>query len=227
MRIGELAKELGITPKELIAYLKDNGFVYSSHMQKIADDAYDFVQDNYVKPDVEDDDDAEKVSEAPASNKTSTPAPIEVKKYEPDDLIPCKSVVPFKLNALSVDKTRVYHWEYFGDVDYLTYRDLSALRRSKYITKPWIIIEDADLCYQWRRELGDTYKYFLGVEYPEEFFEKDDDEFTTLLKKAPDTLKDVIKTTAIGMIHAQNFPTVQKIRIVDETLGTCLMEFLS
>ena len=148
------------------------------------------------------------------------------KKFKPDDIIACKSVVPYKLNAVGVDKNKVYHWAYYGDVDYLEYRDLQALRRTVYITRPLIMIEDPDLCYQWRRELGDTYKYYLGIDYPEEFFEKSDSEFENLLKTAPDIIKDVIKITAVNMIRNENYPSVQKLVLIDEALGTCLKEFL-
>ena len=79
------------------------------------------------------------------------------KSYNPDDEIPCKSVTPWKLTAVGVDKHTIYHWEYFGDIEYLKYRDLQALRRTEYITKPNILIMDADLRSQWGRELGDTY----------------------------------------------------------------------
>ena len=151
---------------------------------------------------------------------------IVTKTFKPDDVIPCRSVTPWKLNALGIDGRTVYHWEYFGDVDYLTYRDLQALRRSDFVTKPKFIIEDADLCYQWRRELGDTYKYFLGVEYPEEFFDLSDNEFEKLLKQAPDTIKEVIKVTAMNMIKNENYPTIQKLTLIDNILGTCLKEFI-
>lgn len=40
MKVYELAKELGITPKELISFLRENGYKVSSHMQKLDDDGY-------------------------------------------------------------------------------------------------------------------------------------------------------------------------------------------
>ena len=81
-------------------------------------------------------------------------------------------------------------------------------------------------CYQWRRELGDTYKYYLGVEYPEEFFDLTDREFEKLLRVAPNTIKEVIKFTAMNMVRNENYPTLQKLTLVDESLGTCIKDFL-
>ena len=49
MKVYELAKELDITPKELISFLRENGYKVSSHMQKLDDDVIDFTNNNFVK----------------------------------------------------------------------------------------------------------------------------------------------------------------------------------
>ena len=194
-------------------------------MQKVPDKAVDETIEFFSK--VEEPVEEEIEIKQPLKQKTVESKPeYNHKRFNADDIIVCKSVVPYKLNAVGVDKNKVYHWEYYGDIDYVEYRDLQALRRTNYITKPLIMIEDPDLCYQWRRELGDTYKYYLGIEYPEEFFDKSDAEFEKILKDAPDTIKDVIKITAINMIRNENYPSVQKLVLIDEILGTCLKEFL-
>lgn len=224
MKVNELSKELGVTNKELIDFLKKNGYKVSSHMQSVTDEMIDLARENLIATKVEEE--TEKDIDNIIPKKEKPEVKIETKTFKPDDVIPCRSVTPWKLNALGVDRRTVYHWEYYGDVDYLTYRDLQALRRTNYITKPKILIEDPDLCYQWRRELGDTYKYFLGVEYPEEFFDLSDNDFEKLLKQAPDTVKEVIKVTAMNMIKNENYPTIQKLTLIDNILGTCLKEFI-
>ena len=224
MKVNELSKELGVTNKELIDFLKKNGYKVSSHMQSVTDEMIDLARENLIATKVEEE--TEKDIDNIIPKKEKPEVKVETKTFKPDDVIPCRSVTPWKLNALGVDRRTVYHWEYYGDVDYLTYRDLQALRRTNYITKPKILIEDPDLCYQWRRELGDTYKYFLGVEYPEEFFDLSDSDFEKLLKQAPDTVKEVIKVTAMNMIKNENYPTIQKLTLIDNILGTCLKEFI-
>ena len=225
MKVYELKNEFeGISNGDLIKFFKNNGYKVSSHNQNVTDEMIDLARENFAKKE-------EKVEETvevktKPSKKDIASEIKETKTFKPDDMIPCKSVTPYRLIALGVDKNTVYNWSGYGDVDYLAYRDLQSLRRTEYITKPLIIIEDADLCYQWRRELGDTYKYFLGVEYPEEFFDKSDSEFEKLLSNTPDVVKEVIKTTAMNMIRNENYPTVQKLRLIDDILGTCLKEFL-
>lgn len=226
MKINDLSQELKVTNKELIEFLKSNGFKASSHLQNASDEMIELARAN-LKPtkNIEDNNDDEIISKK-NNKKKELESEREIKKFKPDDMIACRSVTPWKILAVGVDKNVVYNWNGFGDVDYLSYRDLQALRRTEYITKPKIIIEDADLCYQWRRELGDTYKYFLNVEYPEEFFDLSDDKFEKLLKDAPDVMKEVVKSTAISMIRAENYPSIQKLTLIDSILGTCLKEFI-
>ena len=229
MKINELSKELNITNKDLITFLKENGFKVSSHMQNASDEMIDISKENFINKAKEndystDDNDEENVSFTKMRDKK-----IEEyipKNFAPDDKIPCRSVTPWKLVGIGADRTTVYNWSGYGDVDYVTYRDLQSMRRKDIIKKPKIIIEDADLCYQWRRELGDAYKYFLDVEYPEEFFDLSDDKFRKLLNQAPNVVKEVIKFTAMNMVRNENYPTVHKLSIIDELLGTCIKDFL-
>lgn len=44
VKIVDLAKELGITSKELIGYFRDNNFQVSSHMQKVTDEMIDLAR---------------------------------------------------------------------------------------------------------------------------------------------------------------------------------------
>lgn len=226
MKINELSNELSITNKELITFLKEHGFKASSHMQTATDEMIDLAREHFntkSKIVVEDTDEEDE----PVLTKTvKKPEAYVPKVFKPDDRISCRSVTPWKLVEIGVDRTTVYNWSGFGDVDYVTYKDLQALRKKDIIKKTKIIIEDADLCYQWSRELGETYKYFLDVEYPEEFFDLTDDKFRKLLSNAPDVVKDVIKYTAMNMVRNENYPTVQKLSIMDEILGTCIKDFL-
>ena len=227
MKVNELSKELNITNKELISFLKENGYKISSHMQTLTDEMIDLARTHFSNrfENIIVEDSVEEVVNENKSNKNRIETPV-VKQFSMDDLIPCRSVTPWELIALGNDRKTVYHWSGYGDVDYIKYSDLQSLRRKDLIKAPKVIIEDADLCYQWRRELGDTYKHFLKVEYPEEFFDLSDSKFEDLLKNAPNVLKEVIKVTAMNMIKNENYPSVVKLTLVDEILGTCLKEFL-
>lgn len=229
MKVYELSKQIGVKNKEIITFLKGNGFSISSHMQDLTEEMIVLVEEN-IKPEpansiVEEVFSKDEKIESPSSKNIDELIP-GIKHFAMDDLIPCRSVTPWELNALGADRKTVYHWSGFGDVDYIKYSDLQSMRRKDLLKAPKVIIEDPSLCYQWRRELGDTYKHFLNVQYPEEFFDLTDAKFENLLKQAPNTLKEVIKVTAINMIKNENYPTVQKLRIIDDIFNTCLVEFL-
>lgn len=228
MKIYELANELKtennkVTAKDIISYIKDHGYPKTtSHQQTVPDELIDEIRERFsvVK--------TVAVSE-PVSVETEVSKPViqdSTKVFKPDDIITCRSVTPWKVVVTGADGRTIYSWEGFGDLDYITYKDLQFLRRKEVITKPMILIEDADLCYQWRRELGDVYKYYIGVDYPEDFFELDDNKFKDLLTNAPEVIQEVIKSTAMNMIRNENYPSLQKIHLIDDTLGTCIKEFL-
>lgn len=226
MKILDLAKSLNIECKVLIDYLKTNGFQVKSHMQKATDEMIELATKHFEV--VQKSTNTEVAEETKTNEKIEAPvAPVaSARKYEPTELIPCKSVTPCELVLVGVDKTTVYHWNYFGDVDYVAYRDLQSWRRNESIVAPLILIEDPELCYQWRNDLKNAYENYLGIEYPEEFFDLPDDVFEDKLKKANATFKDVIKITAINMINSTNYPSVKKLNIIDDILGTCIKDFI-
>lgn len=223
MKVFELSNELNVNNKELITFFKEKGFKVSSHLQNITDEMIDLARSEIKPTKIQNEEKKETHKKNEDKNNT---AKRSTKVFKADDEIVCKSVTPWKLTAVGVDKNTVYHWEYFGDVDYVKYRDLQALRRTDYITKPNIIIMDEDLRSQWSRELGDVYKYFDGIDYPEEYFDKSDDEFEDILKNAPHWIIDIIKTTAVMMVKNENYPSLNKIKLIDDIVGTCIKEFL-
>ena len=224
MTINNLSQELGITNKELISFLKENNFEAKSHLQAATDSMVACARDHFKdrpKPEVKVEKPIKKISEKPETISASG-----VKTFNPDDLIPCKSIVPWKVILLSADKTTAYRWGGFGDVEYVPYRDLQTWRRYPAVKDGLIMIEDPDICYQWRKDLGAMYDKFLNVEYPEEFFDLDDAAFEKLLTEANDTLKEVLKYTAWDMIRNTNYPSVSKVAIMDKVLNTCIKDFL-
>lgn len=222
MKVLDLAKDFGVTTKELIAFFKENGFKVSSHMQKVTDEMYAFAKENFTPSNQEKEEKMEEVVQTPKTVEK----PIVHKTFMPDDEIPCKSVTPWHLIAPGADRTTIYSWNNFGDIEHLKFRDLQALRKTEYVTKPKFLIMDEDLREQWKRELDGVYKYFENIDYPEEFFDMSDDEFVDFLKTAPSWLSEIIKSTAVSMIKNENYPSIGKIKIIDDMLGTCIKEFI-
>lgn len=226
MKVYELSKKLGTNNKILITFFKDNDFKVASHNQNLTDEQIAFAKKNFDKKVYEESNEKieEEIEEEIIEKKT---VPVrELKKFNMDDMIECRSVVPWKMVEVGADRTSTYVWEGYGDIDIVPYRDLQSWRRKEILTAPKIIILDPDLNELWKLDLSSTYKKFLSVEYPEEFFDVDDSKFKSMLSNAPDVFKEVIKYTAMNMIHNENYPSIQKINIIDEVLGTCIKEFI-
>ena len=224
MKVNELSKNLGVTNKDLISYLSSNGYEVYSHLQTITDEMIESATNEFAKSETK----VTEKEEKKTTTKKKTVEKREIKTYSPTDMIPCRSVSPWKIIETGADRNSgtIYQWNGFGDVEYVTYRDLQYLKRRDIIKNGRIVIDDPDLCSQWSKELGESYKCFLGVNYPEEFFNMPDSVFESKLKNAPDVYKEVIKYTALDMIRAENYPSVQKLAIIDNILGTCIKEFI-
>lgn len=223
MKVFELSKEFGVTNKDMIDFLREKGFKVSSHSQNLTDEMIETARADFKLP-------VKEEEEKPAQKKTTAtkkaiPAK-QVKKYSPDDQIPCRSLVPWRIIMVGIDNMTTYKWTNYGDVEYVSYRDLQAWRRKPIIKEGMIFIEDPDLCDQWKHDLEGIYQNYIGVDYPEEFFDKSDEEFEKMLRDSSDGFKEVIKFTAIDMIRNENYPSIRKINIIDDILGTGIKEFI-
>lgn len=224
MIINDLSKELDIKNKDLIDYLKSQNFKVSSHMQAVNDDMIATAREHFTK-ETKVKEPVKREVEPKTPTKKSIPK-REIKKFAPDDVIPCKSIVPWYVETIGIDKLTTYKWSNYGDIEYVAYKDLQSWRRKPVIKDAMIMIEDPDICEQWKSDLGKIYQKYLNVDYPEEFFDLDDDAFENMLKEASDVFKEVIKYTAMEMIRNENYPSLQKITIIDNVLGTGIKEFL-
>ena len=227
MIINELSKGLKVSNKEVISYLKSEGFKVSSHMQTATDEMIEAAREHFFKEEVEDEP-VEEIVEEPVVKKQEVKKPVQkpARKIALDEYITCKSVTPWKLVDVSVDKNVVYVWDHFGAEEDVMYRDLQAWRKKNIITAPQIIIEDDDIREAWKQDMTDTYKTLIGVEYPEELFDMEDSKFEEFLRNASPTIHEIIKVTAISMIHNENYPSLPKILAIDAVLNTDLKDFL-
>ena len=148
-------------------------------MQTLTDEMIDVARDSFaaeVEPEV-----AEEPKPEPVKKPVKKTVPVKnIKKFSPDDQIPCRSLVPWKLVDVSVDKNTVYSWSGYGDIEYVSYKDLQSMRRRPMVKDALIMIEDPDICEQWQHDIGNLYQKYLNVDYPEEFFDRSDEKFEEL-----------------------------------------------
>lgn len=151
-----------------------------------------------------------------------------IRKYSPDDLIPCRSVTYGEL-LLSAPKSKLmYVWANYNDVTEVEFQDLQALKsiRSSYLFRPRIVIEDDELVEQWGKDFKDMYSKIVNVDV-EDMFNLPLGKFKTALKNAPKGVQQAVKNIAGEKILDGSLDSLAKIKAIDEILGTDLKLYLS
>lgn len=149
------------------------------------------------------------------------------RKYEPDDMITCRSITYGELLLAGKKSKLLYSWANYGDTTEVEYQDLQALKstRSSYLFKPRIVIEDEELVEQWERDFGDMYKSIVDVDV-EDMFKLPISQFKSKLKKAPKGVQQAVKNIAGEKILNGSLDSLAKIKAIDEILGTDLKLYM-
>jgi hypothetical protein len=169
---------------------------------------------------------------AKTTTKTEVNESIESKKtpkkFAPDDTIECRSVTYGELVLLGFKSKLLYTWANAGDVAYVEYQDLQALqsRKSKFLTEPLFIIEDEDLVQQWGNMLQPTYSKIVEDNL-EAILQLPVAKLKSRLKSSPEGIKRSIKSMAAAKIISGELDSINKIKAIDEVLGTDLMSTIS
>lgn len=153
--------------------------------------------------------------------KTTTAKKVNKPKHDSSELIACRSVVFGELILIG-PKTRMrYSWANEGDIREVEYQDLVSWKalHSKYLFAPFIIIEDEDICEEWKSDLQSLYDSLQSVSL-KELFELPQRQFVAQLKKLPETMKASVQNMAYAMIQDSTLYDLRKITAIDEILGT-------
>jgi len=159
----------------------------------------------------------EQVVETPVQEIKKTNKP----KHDPSELILCRSVRFGELRLIGPKTRMPYSWANEGDVREVEYQDLVSWRalHSRYLFEPMIIIEDEDICEEWKADLGDLYDNIQQVNL-KEIFKLPMRQFIAQLKKLPDGMKSTVQNMAYSMIQDGSLYDLRMIKAIDEILGT-------
>ena len=154
----------------------------------------------------------------PVAKKVNKP------KHDPNELIMCRSVRFGELRLIGPKTHMPYSWANEGDVREVEYQDLVSWRalHSRYLFDPMIIIEDEDICEEWKADLGELYDNMQQVDL-KEMFKLPHRQFVSQLKKLPDGMKSTVQNMAYSMIQNGTLYDLRTIKAIDETLGTELL----
>ena len=150
-----------------------------------------------------------------------------VRKFEPDDLIVCRSITFGELLLTGKKSKLLYSWANYGDTTEVEYQDLQALKstRSSYLFKPRFIIEDEELVEQWGKDFGDIYKNIEDVD-AEDLLKLPVAQLKSKLKKASKGVQLAVKNIAGDKILNGSLDSLAKIKAIDEILGTDLKLYI-
>lgn len=152
---------------------------------------------------------------APAPKKVNKP------KHDPSELIACRSVCFGGLRLIGPKTKMPYEWMNQGDYGEVEYQDLLAWKtlHAPCLFDPLFIIEDEDICDEWKAELGKIYENINRVDL-DEMFKLPHRSFVAQLKKLPKGMKSTIQNMAYSKIQSKELYDLRTIEAIDEILGT-------
>lgn len=148
-----------------------------------------------------------------------------VRKYAPDDLIPCTSIVQGELGFVGKKTKTFYRWFGAGETTEVEYQDLMSeiiSRTSRYVYDPLFIIEDEELVNQ-RKEIKLLYDKMYSVRDLNAVLKMPIGQMKKTIINLPSGAKESLKVLAATNIHNGTLDSIKKISILDEILGTQLM----
>lgn len=142
-------------------------------------------------------------------------------KRDPNEYITCRSMIFGELILIGPKTRTKYIWSNEGDFQEVEFQDLMSWKalRSKYLFDPFIVIEDDELCEEWKKELGPVYDKLQNVNL-RDIINMPHRQFITQLKKLSPSMKSSIQNMAYSMIQDKTLYDLRKIEAMDEILGT-------
>lgn len=206
MLIRDLAKELGVSNKQVIAALGDDAKTQAS---KLTAEEVETIKNNLNVP-----------AETVQVKRETVAKVVEPRKFQSDDAIPCRSVTAGELILVGKSGT-YYSWADAGHVIDVRYDDIVQLKfaRSSQLYFPRFIIEDEELLADTRfADIKSLYDKIYSADI-EEILTLPNDQFVEILTKAPTGLKNALKVTVATRFEEGTFDSLQKIQAIEQICG--------
>ena len=158
------------------------------------------------------------------SKTTNTPV-VEERIFNPEDTIPCRSIVSGGLYIEGSRSHILYSWADCGDVEDVEYRDLIYLVRTRANANtysPRIIIEDEDFINQ-NKSVKDFYDSMYDTSDLNQILLLPISQMKAEIANLPIGAKESIKGIAATMIDSHVLDSIQRIKALDEIFGTNML----
>jgi len=150
------------------------------------------------------------------------------KKFAPEELIPCVSITPGQLFFSGKKSGTLYTFADIDDVVEIEFRDLDYAARSsdKIMLKPRFIVQDNDFI-NLHSKLDDIYSALHSTSDLESIIKMTPAKMEKVIPSLPLGAKDALKIIAATMVDEGELDSLQRIKKLDELLGTELFTKLN
>lgn len=158
---------------------------------------------------------------------TATVPAKEVRKFNNNDLIPCKSVTSGELLMVGAKTGILYKWASCDDIEDIEYQDLlyATRQRSSYVMKPYFIVLDDDFVSQ-NKELDKLYRGMYSFTLINDILQLEPNAMRQVILSLPAGVQEAVKGVAATKINDGSFDSIKKIKVLDEIFGTSMLQIL-
>ena len=148
--------------------------------------------------------------------------------FQPNDLIPCKSITPGELLMEGYKTHFLYRWADYDDVQDVEYQDLAydiRIQGRSYSRYPRFVILDDDFVEQ-NPILNEAYSKIYSVSDLRDILQMSPSEIKKVVTALPKGAKDSLKTLVATSISNGTFDSVNRIKVFDEIFETEMLQTL-
>lgn len=174
-----------------------------------------------TKPSVNDKINVEKIKD----NVVSTIDEVKTaKKYDKEDVIPCKSITNGKLLVTGEKSKILYRWANYGDIEGIEYQDLIYMIRAHKpsVYKPRFVIQDEEFIEQ-HPDLKDLYNSLYSIKDLKDILNLPATQLKAAITELPEGAFEAIRGVSASMISSGKYDSVAKIKVLDEIFDTKLL----
>ena len=152
----------------------------------------------------------------------------EKRVFQPEDLIPCKSITPGELLMEGYKTHFVYKWADYDDVQDVEYQDLMydiRIQGRSFSKYPRFVILDDDFVEQ-NPVLNEIYSKIYTIADLRKILDMSPNEIKKVVETLPQGAKESLKMIVSTAVHNGTFDSLNKIKVLDELLDTKMTQAL-
>ena len=160
--------------------------------------------------------------------ETSAKTSVKKKTFQPNDLIPCKSITAGELLMEGYKTHFVYRWADYDDIQEVEYQDLAydiRIHGRSYSRYPRFIVLDDDFVEQ-NPVLNEVYSKIYSISDLRKMLDLSPAEIKKIIPTLPVGARESLKTIVSTAVSNGTFDSINKIKAFDEVFETQMFQTL-